>query len=1195
MNTRDVTACLSIRSLMGRTVAKSRKARARMRRPTLENLEHRELLSGIIQYPLGTTSTSSFGITSSRNGSLYMAETNSAIAEVSTAGALIKEFALPNDGSIPAFALDLASDRNGNIWFTTTGGGGTPTGGVKGAIGMLARSSGNVTYYDTTSPDLSGAITIGPDGNPWFSETGKLGTIDPTAPVSTAVKEFDVAGSANTNTVQSISAGPALPNGDGTIYLTASTNLLQFDVTKGTFAPPIALPQQQSAGSIVKSLDGKTLWIGLVGSGSTIAGLDQFDPATQTFTPHLFTTATYSLVDGPLVLAPDINHNVWFTDGTTGKIGEFDTTTQSYSALGPLSTGGQGAYITGGLDGNLWFSASQTGAIGQVVLGSTVPTTADISITAVPLTGTYAWGDSPTYHLTVANAGPAPATTLIVNVFLPSNTSYSGPQGGIHDVQWNQSTNTVSYTIFSLASGAQADVPIQVTTTGLGAQNSLVTDPNSAYGAAPRANVGGSVTDPNTGDNTVRLPVLNVVSATPDLVISGTVSPTTVNTNDVVDYFLTVTNNGNSVASNVVVSETLPKGFVYVGSTDPTSGFAWNSSTSTVTYTVGSLFPQKSISPTFPVESPVAGTFGVSPFMITATVKSDVTDPTPGDNTFTSPTIIVKSTATNTADLVVVAGVPSTTAHPFQLITYQIGLANAGPAVATNVNVSFLTPAGVGFDSVSPGSILTYPLNAFRLVTYHFNSLPVGAASPITFRLSATTVGTVPGFKVIVSSDNDNNPGNNTSTFAAVSIVSPVVVVSKVNEQTSVALNKQNRAILTDTVLITNTGTTTATGYTFRAGMPIGATKFVGSFVPSSPKDPKFSAPVSDLLAKTITVSLPAILPGKSIKITFTGTVSESAFKYGSATSSATVADSTASTGSSSVDYQTTLQAPPPPPAKKSDVSLKLTNGTTSVTLNSDKQGSLFYTFQITNNTASPISNDTFTDTLPALVTQMFASATPVDPKAPRIILTQDSRGKNILTWTNFTIPSHSSITLFVAAVASDKTPTTKGNVTNVATLKHGSLSVPNVSITTKVIPPVVVLPTVVDLLNTTIGKTINTAILENIPKAVGSGLTSATLLTQPPANPPKLTVLSGNRVTKTISGVVTATYATLIGNLDVVVSISSSINAKTASEISVHLGSATDAMAYDSYISAANLATIQKNLLQLINKNQAILTKALA
>jgi uncharacterized repeat protein (TIGR01451 family) len=215
-------------------------------------------------------------------------------------------------------------------------------------------------------------------------------------------------------------------------------------------------------------------------------------------------------------------------------------------------------------------------------------------------------------------------------------------------------------------------------------------------------------------------------------------------------YILQVTNNGPATASAVSVTDMLPAGAQYVSGTTAT-GTVTNQS-GTVTWSVGPLANGATASLSLIIIPSAAGTI-----TNTAVAASAVSDLYPENNTVMS----VSPVTAPTADLVlgmadspdpVVAGWP---------LTYQILVTNLGPAAATNVVVTNLLPAGLGFTSVS-GSQGTAG-HSGSVVWANLGTLNSGASAAVTLVTWAAQPGTVTNSATVSSVVTDPLKANNTA------------------------------------------------------------------------------------------------------------------------------------------------------------------------------------------------------------------------------------------------------------------------------------------------------------------------------------------------------------------------------------------------------------------------------------------------
>ena len=153
-------------------------------------------------------------------------------------------------------------------------------------------------------------------------------------------------------------------------------------------------------------------------------------------------------------------------------------------------------------------------------------------------------------------------------------------------------------------------------------------DPTTTGTISNTASVTSATSDPTPGNGTSTSPAL-VSPATTDLSIAKTANGTRFPPGANATYTITATNNGPAVATNVVVTDTLPAGTTFVSAT-PSQGSCVG--TTTVTCSLGVLLPSASATISLVVTLPP--TFG--PVDNTASVTSDNADSNPANNAATA-------------------------------------------------------------------------------------------------------------------------------------------------------------------------------------------------------------------------------------------------------------------------------------------------------------------------------------------------------------------------------------------------------------------------------------------------------------------------------------------------------------------------------------------------------------------------------
>ncbi|MEA2329789.1 MAG: large repetitive protein, partial [Thermoanaerobaculia bacterium] len=239
--------------------------------------------------------------------------------------------------------------------------------------------------------------------------------------------------------------------------------------------------------------------------------------------------------------------------------------------------------------------------------GGTAAASADVSMVKTLTTaGPFTAGQSISYTLVVANAGPSTATNVLVTD-TPTNLTITAVSGG--------GCAALPCTIATLASGSNVTISVTATITAAGAFN------NSATAAATQP-------DPNSGNNTDNTGNGGVTGAqSVDVGIVKTAGSLPPVVAEPFDYTLAVTNHGPITATGVVVTDPLPANFALVSATS-TQGSC--SGTTTVTCNIGTMLNGASVTIT------IRGTPGTAgPMTNNATVAANEPESLTANNSST--------------------------------------------------------------------------------------------------------------------------------------------------------------------------------------------------------------------------------------------------------------------------------------------------------------------------------------------------------------------------------------------------------------------------------------------------------------------------------------------------------------------------------------------------------------------------------
>jgi streptogramin lyase len=257
-------------------------------------------------------------------------------AAIATAQVTITEFLVPTSGSQPGA---ITAGPDGNLWFTESAG---------NNIGRITPAGVVTEFPIPTANSGPDGITVGPDGALWFTEenANKIGRITTTG----AISEFQ----APPGALSGVATGA-----DGALWFTGyeSANIGRV-TTSGAFSSYPVPGYSVGASSIVAGPDG-ALWFtanldSAIGRITTSGAVTEF-PLVAPSSP------------GGIAVGPD--GALWFAE-VNGKIGRI--TVAGAIAEYPIATGGgQPGALAAGSDGALWFT-DYSNLIGRITTSGAI-------------------------------------------------------------------------------------------------------------------------------------------------------------------------------------------------------------------------------------------------------------------------------------------------------------------------------------------------------------------------------------------------------------------------------------------------------------------------------------------------------------------------------------------------------------------------------------------------------------------------------------------------------------------------------------------------------------------------------------------------------------------------------------------------------------------------------------------------------
>jgi uncharacterized repeat protein (TIGR01451 family) len=213
-----------------------------------------------------------------------------------------------------------------------------------------------------------------------------------------------------------------------------------------------------------------------------------------------------------------------------------------------------------------------------VTIPTTINTRADLSVTKTDSPDPVAEGQTLTYKVVVKNNGPSDATGVLLNESIPAQVTYGSavpvPQGTC------TGSGPVTCSLGTLAAGKS--ITVTVTTTAKLVANVPKLISNTAA-------VSTTTTDPISANNTQTITTQVLPAA--DLKLNLESSQAQVNTGSPLTYTLWITNTGPSIATNVVVTDTLPIELTY-----KSSSLTPMTTSPTVSWSLGDLAVGQSMS-----------------------------------------------------------------------------------------------------------------------------------------------------------------------------------------------------------------------------------------------------------------------------------------------------------------------------------------------------------------------------------------------------------------------------------------------------------------------------------------------------------------------------------------------------------------------------------------------------------------------
>jgi uncharacterized repeat protein (TIGR01451 family) len=295
-----------------------------------------------------------------------------------------------------------------------------------------------------------------------------------------------------------------------------------------------------------------------------------------------------------------------------------------------------------------------------------------------------------TYSISVTNDGDRMASAVVLTDTLPAGMSYVSADPEPSEV----GEGTVVWSLGDIEPGSDAvTVELTLSADAVGEQtntaSALSTEGFTGEGTAGTMVIPGSLTVTKTG-------------------------PETANITDIVNYEITVTNDGEGALTDVTVTDTLPEGLTFFsGVPGPTEGTTWN---------IGTLAAGESRTIMVAASGDVAGDYSL-PVIVTSAEGAEAAASV--DTTIVTPGLAVTKTAS--ADSFLVG----------EEVTFTIEVTNEGNGPAFNAAVSDTLPAGLTVVSSEPEATVADDGS----LNWTIDQLDAGASTTFTVTVTAAESG----------------------------------------------------------------------------------------------------------------------------------------------------------------------------------------------------------------------------------------------------------------------------------------------------------------------------------------------------------------------------------------------------------------------------------------------------------------------
>ncbi|WP_395761401.1 DUF7507 domain-containing protein [Bacillus sp. 3G2] len=582
-------------------------------------------------------------------------------------------------------------------------------------------------------------------------------------------------------------------------------------------------------------------------------------------------------------------------------------------------------------------TSTSTNIVTNPVLDAMITMVKSVDQTLVTL------GDTITYTTLLTNNGNTNATNITFTDLIPDGTTFVSDSVTINGItQLGLNPNT-GITIGSIAPNSSIAIAFQVTATSTPAQNPIANSATASYTfiADPNAPIVSRTTTSNIAFTTIN---------TATILSSKQVDKSFSHIGDTLTYTVTLTNNGNSSAQNVIFTDTAPSGTTFIANSFSINGIPQSGADPSNGVNIGPITAENTVNVSFQVT--VTSLPTQNPAVNFSSTSYQLVSPPDAETSISNPV----STQMKEAILSMTKNENVSFADIGQTVFYTTSISNIGNTDATNIVFTDALPSGLTFvpntltvdgvlqPNANPNTgvaLATLPPNEIYSIVFQVtvNSIPPSNPAP-------NTASTTYAFTV----DPGNPPVSSaaTSNTTLLQINNANIISTKIADLTFADVGNT----ITFTLNLPNTGNTTATDVTIIDILNSNLT-----FVPNSFTVNGQAIPNADL---STGVNIGSIPGGNTAIVTFQATV-------------ATLPTLDPISNAASTTYHYVVD-PSQPPITTSNQSNTTTTQINSAILTAQKNSNvatvdigqdIVYTVTITNSGNVSATNVIFTDLIP--------------------------------------------------------------------------------------------------------------------------------------------------------------------------------------------------------------------------------------